>query len=105
MDGSTVYFQDTEARQFIQVWFQSIQILLEYYITLYTFYSICSIAEIEASEVDILTRPACSNPVNMPDSSEMPIQGLPFITGEGSSSKRNCNFFINVLFLHTIIFV
>lgn len=23
----------------------------------------------------------------MPDSSEMPIQGLPFITGEGSSSK------------------
>lgn len=46
-----------------------------------------SLAEIEASEVDILTRPARSNPVNMPDKNEMPIQGLPVITGEGSASK------------------
>jgi hypothetical protein len=46
-----------------------------------------SLAEIEASDVDILTRPARSNPVNMPDKNEMPIQGLPVITGEGSASK------------------
>lgn len=46
-----------------------------------------SLAEIEASEVDILTRPARSNPVNMPDRNEMPIKGLPVITGEGSASK------------------
>ena len=49
--------------------------------------STSSLAEIEASEVDILTRPARSNPVNMPDSGDMPIQGMPFITGEGSASK------------------
>lgn len=61
-------------------------------------YSIYSIAEIEASEVDILTRPACSNPVNMPDSSEMPIQGLPFITGEGSSSKITFEFLYQFTF-------
>ncbi|XP_046644842.1 breast carcinoma-amplified sequence 3 homolog isoform X3 [Daphnia pulicaria] len=49
--------------------------------------STSSLAEIEASEVDILTRPARSNPVNMPDKNEMPIQGLPVITGEGSASS------------------
>jgi len=48
--------------------------------------------------VDILTRPACSNPVNMPDSSEMPIQGLPFITGEGSSSKITFEFLYQFTF-------
>ena len=50
-----------------------------------------SLAEIEASDVDILTRPARSNPVNMPDKNEMPIQGLPVITGEGSASTMCCN--------------
>lgn len=37
--------------------------------------------------MDILSRPARSNPVNMPDKNEMPIQGLPVITGEGSASN------------------
>ena len=49
-------------------------------------YFFSSLAEIEASDVDILTRPARSNPVNMPDTTEVPIQGLPVITGEGSAS-------------------
>lgn len=46
-----------------------------------------SLAEVEASEVDILTRPGRSNPVNMPDAIDMPIQDLPVITGEGSASN------------------
>lgn len=51
--------------------------------------STSSLAEIEASEIDILSRPARSNPVNvnMPETSEIPIQGLPVITGEGSASS------------------
>jgi hypothetical protein len=49
--------------------------------------SISSLAEIEASDVDILTRPARSNPVNMPETTDIPIQGLPVITGEGSASS------------------
>ena len=60
-------------------------------------------AEIEASDVDILTRPARSNPVNMPDTAEVPIQGLPVITGEGSASKFP--FFTYVLNFECILFI
>ena len=47
-----------------------------------------SLAEIEASDVDILSRPR-SNPVNMPETMDVPIQGLPVITGEGSASMSH----------------
>jgi len=58
-----------------------------------------SLAEIEASEIDILSRPARSNPVNMPETIDIPIQGLPVITGEGSASTSSCLFSIQLAYL------
>ena len=91
VDGSPIHVQDPETTQLDQVTFIALAIPLR----CDSVTDCCSsLAEIEASEIDILSRPARSNPVNvnMPETSEIPIQGLPVITGEGSASTSNAKY-------------